>query len=104
LKFENHANYNVVIELDTGEKYLIYANWMHNQNIDNFKDWFCEAGITRLTIDDTGNVFSGDCKNALLGNLNTTWNLLDETDAICKRDRCTGCTDDLIVKKENKKI
>lgn len=88
-----------MINLSNGEEFLVYANWVHNQNIDDFKDWYCEAGITRLVIDSSGDVFSGECENSYLGNLNTDWNLLNRSDAVCKRSRCTGCTDDLIVKK-----
>jgi hypothetical protein len=42
-------------------------------------------------------VYSGECKNDYLGNLFKDFKILDEN--ICKRDRCTGCTDDLIIKK-----
>jgi len=33
-----------------------------------------------------------------MGNLDTDWNLLQEP-TICKLETCTGCTDDLIIKK-----
>jgi hypothetical protein len=100
LKFENHNhNNNCLIELDDGREYLIYANWMHNQQIDNFKGWRCDAGVTRITIDQTGQIFSGECHNNNLGHLDTGWELLDESIAICKRDRCSACTDDLLIKK-----
>lgn len=100
MKFENHYhNNNCQIELDNGEKYLIYAPWMHNQHIDNFKGWRCDAGVTRISIDQTGQVFSGECRDSDLGNLITGWQLLEESDAICKRDTCAGCADDLMTKK-----
>jgi len=38
------------------------------------------------------------CNNDLLGNLDTDWQLLNHP-TMCKFDYCTGCTDDLIVKK-----
>lgn len=72
---------------------------MHNQKIDNFKGWRCDAGVTRISIDQVGQIFSGECHNDNLGNLNTGWELLEESVAICKRDRCGGCADDLMTKK-----
>ena len=99
MQFQNHHNNNCTILLDNGEQYQIYANWLHNQKLDNFKDWQCDAGITRISIDPNGQVFSGECENSNLGNLNTGWQLLERDEALCKRDRCTGCTDDLLVKK-----
>lgn len=102
MKFENHQYNNAKILLDDGREYSIFANWIHNQKLDYFKGWYCEAGITRLSIDTNGNVYSGECKDSRLGNLDTGWQLLNEETAHCKRDRCTGCTDDLIVKKYQK--
>jgi hypothetical protein len=97
-KFENHKNYNCQITTDTGEEYFIYANWLHNNNLDNWKDWYCEAGATRLYIDKDLNIFSGECKNDGLGSALSNFTLLDHT--ICKQERCFGCTDDLIVAKK----
>ena len=96
-KFENHENYNCQITLDNTEKFLISANWMHNEQLDNWKGWVCEAGATRLLIDKNFDVYSGECKNDYLGNALSEFQLLPST--TCLRDRCTGCTDDLIVAK-----
>lgn len=98
LKFENHENHNCEITLDNGEKYLIYANWLHNNNIDNWKGWSCDAGVNRILITENFDVFSGECKNDYLGNLFEGLKILDKN--FCKRDRCTGCTDDLMIKKQ----
>ena len=99
MKFENHHNHNCLIELDNGETYSVYAPWMHNQKIDNFKGWRCDAGVTRISIDQVGQVRNGECYATDLGNLNTGWELLEESAAICKKDRCAGCADDLMTKK-----
>jgi hypothetical protein len=97
-KFENHQNYNCKITLESGEEYLIYANWLHNNGLDNWKGWSCEAGATRLFIDKDFNAYGGECKNDYLGSVLDDFNILDKT--ICTKDRCTGCTDDLIVAKK----
>lgn len=96
-KLENHENYNCKATTESGQEYMIYANWLHNQQVDLWKDWICEAGATRLLIDKDFEIYSGDCKNDHLGNALTDFQVLEHT--ICKQDRCTGCTDDLIVAK-----
>lgn len=96
--FENHENYNCKIELEDNSEFFIYANWLHNNNLDNWKNWKCEAGATRIYIDKNLNVWSGECKNDFLGNIDSGWNLF-ESHSICEQDTCTGCTDDLLIKK-----
>ena len=97
-KFENHENYNCRITTDTGEEYLVYANWLHNEQLDNWKGWSCEAGATRILINKDLKIYSGECKNDYLGSAVERFSILENT--ICKQDRCTGCTDDLIVTKK----
>ncbi len=95
----NHEYYNCEVITSDSTKYRISANWLHSHELDNWKDWQCEAGYNRVYIDSDNNVFSGQCFNDNLGNLDTQWTLLN-TPTVCKRDRCTGCTDDLIVYKK----
>ena len=102
LTYTNHPNYNCQIILDNGEAYNIYANWLHNQNLDKWQGWHCNAGVTRVYININGEVYDGECKNSRLGDLHTGWNLKDEDNSICHRTTCTGCTDDLIVTKEKR--
>jgi hypothetical protein len=80
----------------------VYVNWVHNHGLDNFKDWHCEAGSQRIFVDINGNIFNGECRNEKLGTLGKEWNLLNEGQLRCKRDRCTGCTDDLLALKFKK--
>ena len=99
--FENHSNYNCKITTDDGKEYLSYANWIHNENLDNFLGWQCDAGATRIMINEKLDIYSGECENDYLGNALTNFNLLN-THSICKQERCTGCTDDLLVSKHKK--
>jgi hypothetical protein len=96
-KFEDHNNYNCRITLDNGEDFVVFANWIHNNNLDQWHGWTCDAGHTRLMIDKNLNVWSGECKNDFFGSA------LDEfyvnAPTTCKRNTCTGCTDDLLTKK-----
>lgn len=93
-----NKNSNCEIFFDDGTSQKIYSNWLHNNDLDNWKGWECKAGVHRIYINENLEVFSGECKNDHLGNLNNKWNLL--TVSICKRERCTGCTDDLLVEKQ----
>lgn len=99
-KFENHVNYNCEIETDTGETYRVYANWLHNQQLDRWQGWRCDAGHTRFYIDKNFDVWSGECQNNYLGNALTQWEPISDT--VCGRETCTGCTDDLMTKKHAK--
>lgn len=96
-QFENHTNYNCRITTDSDEEFLVYANWMHNSELDQWKGWQCDAGKTRLHIDQDLNVWSGRCKNDFFGSV--TDQFYTGTSTVCKQDTCSGCTDDLIVKK-----
>jgi hypothetical protein len=101
LKFENHQYYNCEITLSTGEQYRVAANWMHNNHLDMWKGWSCDVGFRRFDIDKNFDVWSGQCRNDYLGNLKTEWAPLPGP-TTCKRQRCTGCTDDLLISKHEK--
>ena len=101
MKFENHQYYNCEITLSTGEKHLIASNWMHNNQLDHWQGWDCDVGLRRLDVDKNFDVWSGQCHNDYLGNLKTEWTPLAEP-TICKQQRCTGCTDDLLMAKQEK--
>lgn len=96
-KFENHKNYNCEVTLDSGEKYLVFSNWIHNQELDYWQGWHCEAGNTRFYIDKNFDIWSGMCQNDFLGNVLTEWNPVEST--LCRQTTCTGCTEDLAAKK-----
>lgn len=85
--------------LENQSTHLLDANWLHNNNYDNWKDWNCFAGNDRIFIAADGTVYSGECCNDVLGNIDTEWHLLSQP-TVCRRTRCTGCTDDLIITKE----
>ena len=99
LQFENHENYNCEIVTDTGKTYRVYANWLHNNNLDQWQGWSCQAGTNRLYIDKNFNVYGGDCRNDYLGHAVEGFEILNGT--ICRRSTCTGCTDDLVIGKSH---
>jgi hypothetical protein len=97
LNFENHHNYNCEITTESGKTFKLYSNWLHNQDLDYWQGWQCDAGSTRLYVDKNLNVWSGECKNNFVGHAIDGFEVLSNN--ICQRPRCTGCTDDLAVKK-----
>jgi hypothetical protein len=93
---QNEVNYNIRA-LTHDQTFFLYSNTLHNLDIDHWKGWICYAGAHRLHIDKNLEVFGGECYNDHLGSLKTDFELLPYTQ--CRRTRCTGCTDDLAVKK-----
>lgn len=83
--------------LDDGSEYLVYANWLHNEGLDHWQGWHCQAGSERILIDKDFMVYSGECKNDCLGSALDGIGLLSGT--MCRQATCTGCTDDLMVSK-----
>jgi hypothetical protein len=102
LIYNNHTYYNCEITLDTGDKYQVDANWIHNQQLDNWQGWECNAGVDRIYIDSNLEIFVGECMNARLGGMSTGWATLSAP-GICQKTRCTGCTDDLLITKKESK-
>ena len=98
--FENHQHYNCEITTDNNEKFRVSANWLHNAGLDYWQGWSCDAGYQRLDIDKNFDVHSAVCQNQYLGNLFGEWQVLDQP-GICKRERCVGCTDDLLIGKHD---
>lgn len=97
--FENQPNYNCRIVLDDGQSFLVNSHWLHNEGLDYYKGWNCQAGSLRLYVDKNLQVYSGLCQNDYLGPALSEFDLLDGT--VCQRPRCSGCTDDTITTKDS---
>jgi len=95
---DDHQNYNCKVTTSSGNSKKVYANWIHNNKLDNWYGWECKAGVTRVLIDKDLSVYGGECKNNLLGNALTGFTLIKNF-TICKQTRCSGCTDDLLISK-----
>jgi hypothetical protein len=91
-------NYNTVITTEDGQEFLVFADRLHNENLDHWEGWKCAAGYTYLAIDPDFNVHGSMCKNNYLGNLNTDFKILDSY-TVCQQPTCIGCTADLSVSK-----
>jgi len=100
LIFKNQQYYNCEIELDTGETFRVSSNWIHNNNLDSWLGWSCDAGYKKLDIDKDFNIYSAVCKNDRLGNLFDRWHVLDAPTQ-CRKARCSECADDLSIGKRH---
>jgi len=87
----NDINYNIRVIFETSEA-LIYSTRLHNEKLDFWQGWHCAAGNEAIYIYED-QVYGGECKNDYLGTTDN-WMLLEDL-AICKRERCGGCTTDL---------
>ena len=94
-------NYNCVVSLDDGTTINVYANKLHNQEMDFYQNWVCLAGHTRLYLDNTGDLYSCEQKDQYLGNINGDWSI-NSTGHKCEQTRCGACTDDLMTEKYEK--
>lgn len=101
MTYQNHTNYNCKIELDNGEVFSVYSQWLCNQQLFYWKNWECNAGFKRMYINANEEVFGGICQNEKLGDLKSGWELLTGP-TICQQDHCSPNTDDLVVFKQKK--
>ena len=76
MKFKNQQYYNCEITLEDDTKYQVEANWIHNEQLDTWQGWECNAGHHRIMIDADLTVYSGECLNDNLGNILTDWEIL----------------------------
>ena len=91
-------NYNCKITTESGDEFLIYANWLNNNDLNHFRGWKCYTGTNRIYVSVDQDVFNGLCNTVRLGNLNSGWDLVGEP-ITCPNDTCTSNTDDLITKR-----
>lgn len=94
----NDRNYNSKVTFEDNTTALIYASRLHNENLNYWLGWHCDAGVNYIYIYDN-EVYSGECRNDKLGTLDQDWELIDNY-TICKLDRCSGCTTNLLQKKQ----
>ncbi len=96
---EHEENCNAVITYQDGHEVSIYASSLVNNQLNYFKGWSCEAGVTRIVILPDSTVWSAECQNDYLGNLaSASFTLLNEP-TVCKQESCFNNPDDLVIKK-----
>lgn len=91
-------NFNVKATDADGNEYLLFANRFKNEDSCDWQGWQCAAGSEHILIEFNSDVYSGECKNNYLGNLEDDFTLLTQY-TTCNRHSCTGCTPDLSVTK-----
>lgn len=91
-------NYNVKAYDAQDNEFLVFANRFKNEDSCNWKGWSCAAGSEHILVEFDLSVYSGECKNDYLGNLDNDFSLLTDY-TTCVKEQCTGCTSDLTVTK-----
>jgi len=43
-------NYNIIVRDEQGNEYLMYANRLHSEQLDNWLGWHCNAGLDYILI------------------------------------------------------
>ena len=98
-KFKADINYNCRVYYKDGDVVNIFADKLPNTNTHQFKDWACDAGYSGIYVHSNGDVWSGECENDFLGNLNdNSFELLDSPGR-CKRKFCTTNIGELSITK-----
>lgn len=69
---------------------------LHSQGLNNWRGWWCSAGLDTIYIDFDGNVWRGTCgQGGWIGNINIVTGLLkgptllNREWVVCKRDLCS---------------
>ena len=94
-------NFNCRAEYQDGSTVAVYANQLHNKQLDQWQGWHCQAGVTRIYVDHKGDVWSCEGRNIRLGNVYSDWQHL-AAPGQCSKPRCGPCTDDLVTEKYEK--
>lgn len=93
------SNYNVTVTYDDGSQVKIFSSQLRYRGLSNFKDWNCEAGMSRIFVTPDGSVFSGECENDFLGHLHDDSFMLLDQPTTCRKTMCVGNPDDLMTRK-----
>ena len=97
---EEHHN-NIIVHYADGTSIKTYATRLKFLGLDKFYNWPCDAGIARMSIHPNGDVYSAECDNDYMGNLdNDTFELFTEPKP-CKFATCTNNPDNLMVDKRS---
>lgn len=98
-RLQSNNNYNSVVSYGDGTQVKIYASQLVTTQSNNFLDWHCDAGHSRIFILPDTSVFGGECENDYLGKLSdNSFEILSQK-TICKKSACYNNPDDLMVEK-----
>jgi len=97
-KITKDINCNAILELANGETIEIFADNLVQKNLNHFKGWQCNAGVERIYIESDFTVYSGQCKNNILGNLFDENFSLIEDYVLCEQNSC-DCAGDIYTTK-----
>ena len=92
--------HNLVAYYDDGRQVKTYASRIKWLNLANFRDWYCDSGVTRIVIRADSSVYNGECQNRFLGNLDDhSFELISQAHQ-CTSNSCTNNPDDIMIHKQ----
>jgi hypothetical protein len=104
IKFDKDPDCNAVITAADGQETAIRAYRLYDSNLAKWQGWNCAAGKDMIFVDHDFTVYGGQCRNDCLGNLfDKEFKLLTKS-TICRRETCTPCEADLLVKKQQNAV
>lgn len=85
-----------------GSKKISNGNQLIDDELVNFNNWICTAGIEGVFVDSAGRVSRGTCRmGGELGNIQDPYNInWPQSPILCKRDWC-GCITDILKSKHD---
>jgi MoaA/NifB/PqqE/SkfB family radical SAM enzyme len=96
------AKPNTIAHREQGESLYLHANDFIKRNLNQFKDWKCNAGLESLMINWDGEVYRAPCRvGGSLGNINEGNFTVPLEPVICTRDNCTCAADIPLSKVKN---
>ena len=98
-KLQSDTNSNTIVTYSDGTEVAIYASRLVTNNLNDFRDWQCDAGYSRIFILPDTSVYGGECENDFLGKLDDLSFSLLPGMTTCKKTHCYNNPDDLMVEK-----
>jgi hypothetical protein len=93
---------NATVTLKDNSTVDVAVSQLCEKDLNNFKGWYCAAGMDQIYINESLTVYSGQCYNDNMGNLMDENFKLFDNPTICKQESCGSCTSDLYTRKIRK--
>jgi len=101
---QKNEHCNAVVFLKDGTTIEVSTDQLHSKNLHHWKDWYCNVGVDSIFIDYDYTVYTGNCRNDILGNLYDKNFSLFKNPMKCKQQTCTSCASDLFSTKFKEQV
>jgi len=99
---EEFKHKGLILQKEDGELVRFRnARQLYLDDLNRWEGWKCWGGIESLFVDEAGEIFSGQCREGRIGNINEAGYVLPDEPIICGKDSC-NCTQDILEAKKEK--